>query len=296
MSCSNPKIMHYVWRDLGSSRRRPNTITFQRFVAALAGCRPPTGFSSGRGRVIALMSDMTLRTVGRPEERAIMHDQMLHPIYHRRRSASEYLRERFSLNYAVGTLAKLATVGGGPRFVHAGRYPLYPEDELDAWALSRLSLLKASTSDAGGETTTVPEGGADQEARRQEEEKRRRAAEMIVAMLTDQVEDIPWLVELIGESDIQHTSIAKLLREHPANSAPTPSRHVPPPPSRPAQATPPRDGEILPPSPSHLDSANGQQELALVDDRSGGDQTRRSETAGSDGSVARRLNETAASR
>ena len=70
------------------------------------------------------------------------------PIYRCRREASEYLRNRFGISCAPSTLAKFATLGGGPKFVHAGRYPLYPETELDAWALSRISPLKASTSDA----------------------------------------------------------------------------------------------------------------------------------------------------
>jgi hypothetical protein len=43
----------------------------------------------------------------------------------------------------------LASIGGGPRFVHAGRFPLYPEAELDDWARSRISPLKASTTDHG---------------------------------------------------------------------------------------------------------------------------------------------------
>ena len=87
-----------------------------------------------------------------------MPDEPQHPIYRRRRDASEYLRNRFSLNCAVGTLAKYATIGGGPRFVHAGRFPLYPETELDAWALSRISSLKSSTSDTeSADPVAVPE-------------------------------------------------------------------------------------------------------------------------------------------
>jgi hypothetical protein len=174
-----------------------------------------------------------------PKERAFfMRDQPRYPVYRRRRRASEYLFERFGLNCAVSTLAKFATVGGGPKFVHAGRFPLYPEDELDAWALSRISLLKTSTADTSGETTTVPEGGAEQEARRQEEERRRTAAELVVALLVEQIDDVPWLVQLIEGSDIEHSLIAKLLREHPANTTPIRAKHVPPPPPiRPIVAT-----------------------------------------------------------
>jgi hypothetical protein len=67
----------------------------------------------------------------------------------RRTEASTYLKENWGLDYKASTLAKLATLGGGPRFEHAGRFPLYREEELDAWAADRLSPLKASTSDRG---------------------------------------------------------------------------------------------------------------------------------------------------
>jgi hypothetical protein len=65
----------------------------------------------------------------------------------RRTEASSYLLEEHGLHYAPATLAKLAVVGGGPKFQHAGRIPLYPPAELDAWAAEILSPLKSSTSD-----------------------------------------------------------------------------------------------------------------------------------------------------
>jgi hypothetical protein len=67
----------------------------------------------------------------------------------RRAEASVYLKQQWGLDYKANTLAKLATLGGGPRFEHAGRFPFYREDELDAWAAARFSALKASTSDTG---------------------------------------------------------------------------------------------------------------------------------------------------
>ena len=67
----------------------------------------------------------------------------------RRAEASVYLKEKWGLDYKANTLAKLATLGGGPRFEHAGRFPLYREDELDIWAAARFSPLKSSTSDTG---------------------------------------------------------------------------------------------------------------------------------------------------
>jgi hypothetical protein len=66
-----------------------------------------------------------------------------------RKEASQYLKEIWGIDRAPSTLAKYACVGGGPKFQHAGRSPLYLEEELDAYALSILSPLKSSTSDPG---------------------------------------------------------------------------------------------------------------------------------------------------
>ena len=95
-----------------------------------------------------------------------MNAELTTPNYRRRVDASKYLKEKWGLRYAPPTLAKLASIGGGPSFVHAGRFPLYPESELDEWARSRISPLKRSTSDTGVEghdavptarrTVTVP--------------------------------------------------------------------------------------------------------------------------------------------
>ena len=65
----------------------------------------------------------------------------------RRFEAATYLLETHGIRRAVGTLAKLAVVGGGPRFRVAGRTPLYSADDLDAWADSILSPLVRSTSE-----------------------------------------------------------------------------------------------------------------------------------------------------
>ncbi len=65
----------------------------------------------------------------------------------RRNEASNYLYETHGIRRAVGTLAKLAVVGGGPRFRVAGRTPLYSADDLDAWADSILSPPVRSTSE-----------------------------------------------------------------------------------------------------------------------------------------------------
>ena len=65
----------------------------------------------------------------------------------RRQAASEYLAENWGISRAPGTLAKLATIGGGPTFRRAGRVPLYSPDDLDKWAASKLSAPMRSTSE-----------------------------------------------------------------------------------------------------------------------------------------------------
>ncbi|MEM8974003.1 MAG: hypothetical protein AAGD43_18225 [Pseudomonadota bacterium] len=64
-----------------------------------------------------------------------------------RSGASQYLQEVWNLKFAAQTLAKLATLGGGPRYHKAGRTPLYPKDELDSFAREKLGPLLASTSE-----------------------------------------------------------------------------------------------------------------------------------------------------
>ncbi len=65
----------------------------------------------------------------------------------RRAKACEYLAARVIRD--PKTLAKSAVVGGGPRFRKDGKFPVYPTDELDAWAQAKLSPLRSSTSDTG---------------------------------------------------------------------------------------------------------------------------------------------------
>ena len=67
----------------------------------------------------------------------------------RRAEASEYLKSRWGIERKPTTLAKLATLGGGPRFEKAGRIPLYRTEFLDEWARSMLSRPLSSTSDGG---------------------------------------------------------------------------------------------------------------------------------------------------
>lgn len=71
----------------------------------------------------------------------------MHPTqYLRRREAARYLRTKYG-HGSPRTLAKLATLGGGPEMVYCGRIPLYSEAALDAWAMSKLSGPVHSTSE-----------------------------------------------------------------------------------------------------------------------------------------------------
>src|SRR5262252_1856846 len=57
----------------------------------------------------------------------------------RRAEASRYLNEQYGIELATATLAKMfSTRSDGSPAYRAGRVPLYPRDELDAWAARRL--------------------------------------------------------------------------------------------------------------------------------------------------------------
>lgn len=71
----------------------------------------------------------------------------LEPRALRRWEASAYLKKRFNISMAPATLAKLASIGGGPRFYRNARAPLYPVDLLDEWALARRGNIVRSTSE-----------------------------------------------------------------------------------------------------------------------------------------------------
>lgn len=68
----------------------------------------------------------------------------------RRWEASDYLRIAHGITIAPATLAKMASIGGGPAYNKANRTPLYPVEELDRWASARLGNLVHSTSEMGG--------------------------------------------------------------------------------------------------------------------------------------------------
>lgn len=66
--------------------------------------------------------------------------------YLRRNKAAAYLQERYGA-YTTETLAKLACLGGGPPFQKLGPFPVYIPEELDAWAMSRMTRAVNSTSE-----------------------------------------------------------------------------------------------------------------------------------------------------
>ncbi len=63
-----------------------------------------------------------------------------------RREASERLKE-LGLPVAIATLAKYATTGGGPKYHKFGRLVRYKQDDLQEWALSKLSPPLSSSAD-----------------------------------------------------------------------------------------------------------------------------------------------------
>ena len=77
--------------------------------------------------------------------------------YLRRKQAAAYLLENYGFGSAK-TLAKLATLGGGPEIFYAGRLPLYVQEKLDDWALAKISPPVRSTSEKkiGGGMTGTP--------------------------------------------------------------------------------------------------------------------------------------------
>ncbi len=63
-----------------------------------------------------------------------------------RREAADFLNER-GYRVAPSTLAKYATVGGGPVFESFGRRPLYKPADLMAWVATKSTGPRRSTSD-----------------------------------------------------------------------------------------------------------------------------------------------------
>lgn len=68
----------------------------------------------------------------------------------RRPDASNYLNVKFGIPCSKKTLAKFASIGGGPSYRLYNRTPLYDPVDLDAWAEAKLSKTVRSTSEYGG--------------------------------------------------------------------------------------------------------------------------------------------------
>jgi hypothetical protein len=69
--------------------------------------------------------------------------------YLRRAQAAKRIREKHNYPCTPRTLAKKACEGSdGPPFVMNGRYPLYPIEALDLWAVSKRGPLVRSTAEA----------------------------------------------------------------------------------------------------------------------------------------------------
>jgi len=66
-----------------------------------------------------------------------------------RREAAKYLTETRGLTTSWRTLQKMATVGGGPIYRIFGIRAVYRQDDLDAWADTKLSSPRSSTSEIG---------------------------------------------------------------------------------------------------------------------------------------------------
>ena len=71
----------------------------------------------------------------------------MHPAqYLRRKPAAAYLLDKCG-HGSPSTLAKLASLGGGPVFRKCGRLVIYDPADLDSWAQSKISGPVRSTSE-----------------------------------------------------------------------------------------------------------------------------------------------------
>ena len=89
-------------------------------------------------------------SVMRADGVAVAHDHFRTPTRRtplRRKDAAKYLQDVHGQKYSPKTLAKLAVVGGGPAYRKAGKFPLYEPDDLDEWALAKLSPKVRSSSE-----------------------------------------------------------------------------------------------------------------------------------------------------
>lgn len=69
------------------------------------------------------------------------------PYYLRRNDAARYIRETWGIPCSRVWMAKLVSVGGGPTYRLAGRFPIYAPADLDSWAKARIGAPQKSSSD-----------------------------------------------------------------------------------------------------------------------------------------------------
>ncbi len=72
------------------------------------------------------------------------------PRYRDRREAAAYLTDERGLKISAKYLAKLACVGGGPRYSMFGIRAIYTDENLDEWADAKISEPRTSTSELMG--------------------------------------------------------------------------------------------------------------------------------------------------
>ena len=80
-----------------------------------------------------------------------------------RRDCPDYLLTKYGLEVSAEHLARLAVVGGGPRFrLLAGRTgrAVYTQPDLDSWATTYLGPLVTRVSDHPAHRTTAQKGQA----------------------------------------------------------------------------------------------------------------------------------------
>jgi hypothetical protein len=63
-----------------------------------------------------------------------------------RRQAAQYLWEKYRARTSPATLAKMASRGDGPQYRYFGKFAIYEEPDLDAWAVERLTGKVHSTA------------------------------------------------------------------------------------------------------------------------------------------------------
>jgi hypothetical protein len=69
------------------------------------------------------------------------------PAGRRRAEASRYLIERWGLSYVPTTLARMASLGTGPVYSYHGKFATYQDDDLDAFARSKLGGRRRKASE-----------------------------------------------------------------------------------------------------------------------------------------------------